>query len=804
MTIKICAFKKEFLFFASLLLLNLLNNKGYAANNSRSDTLDIQKISIHLDISDFSTRIIRGYAELNVQAKVSGINVSYFDLKALIVDSVIWNGSAVFFSQIGETVKVNHTTMAANENVMCKIYYHGQPVGDPSGWGGFYFQSPYAYNLGVGFASDPHPYGRVWFPCFDNFVERSQYEFFITTTINHKAICNGLLQSSTSIGTDKIEWHWKLEEPIPSYLASVAVAPYQILEDIYHGNVRDIPIQIAALAADTADVKASFINLKPTLKAFEDHFGNYIWSRVGYVMVPFSSGAMEHATNIAYPLATADGTLSNEDLYAHELSHHWFGDMVTCRTQEDMWLNEGWASYCEKIFYESIYGLSKYKKEVRSNHLNVLMNAHLDDGDYLPVSGVGHEHTYGTHVYKKGSDVAHTLRGYMGDSIFFHCITNYLLEYQDKDASSEDFKNSLVNCSGLNLNDFFKDWVYAAGFPHFQISDYNFEKRNAGSYQLNIAIHQRSHHAPHLYKNVPIEITTYDSLWNKNTFQVIVSDTCSAFSYTVPFLPKYIALDENEKLSDAICDETKIIHSAGLQYYTESKLNLSIDTLIDSALIRVQHHFVNAEKTSNLSSEVHLASHYWSIEGIVPQAFSASATFNYNGTASNSYLDKDFITTTEDSIYLYYREKEGDGWQLYPYQTRNTIGSTSNKVGNIKAQSIKLGYYTFGIRNTSSPVLADIQEKTCAAKIATEYILDDSGMTLLPNPASDLCTIMISNDFIDSIHIFDSSGKLIQSFNCENQIYIQLNLKSYNAGICYVQAYNNAEKIATKKLIVSH
>lgn len=804
MTNTISIYNRKYYIVFLTILFNFIYTNINAASNSRSDTLDIKKISIHLDITDFSNRTIFGYAQLDLQAKLSDVNVSYFDLKALIVDSVSWNGEIVTFSQIGETIKVTHPNLIENENAICKIYYHGQPVGDASGWGGFYFQSPYAYNLGVGFASDPHPYGRVWFPCFDNFVERSSYEFFIRTALTHKAICNGLLQSATPIGTDKTEWHWKLDEEIPSYLASVAVAPYQILNDIYHGNTRDIPIQIAALATDTNDVKASFIHLKPTLKAFEDHFGDYIWSRVGYVMVPFSSGAMEHATNIAYPLATADGTLNYEDLYAHELSHHWFGDRVTCRTQEDMWLNEGWASYSEKIFYETLYGKAKYKKEVRSNHLNVLMNAHLDDGSYLPVSGINHEYTYGTHVYKKGSDVAHTLRGYMGDSLFFNCIKNYLVQFQNKDASSEDFKNSLMSCSSLDLDDFFKDWVYAEGFPHFQISDYNIQEKKSGTFQLNIAIHQRSHHAPHLYKNVPLEITMYDSLWNKNIQQVIVSDTCSEFTLIVPFLPVYIALDENEKISDAICDETKIIKSTGLQNFAEEKLTLTIDTLVDSALVRIQHHFVNAEKTSNLSSKTHLATHYWSIEGILPEDFSASSIFNYNGTASNGYLDKDFITTSEDSIYLYYREKEGDDWYLYPFQTRNTIGSTTNKVGNIKAENIKLGYYTFGIQNSGIPVVTDISEKVCIANVSSDYISDDSGIALLPNPASHICSIVVSNNDIDTIDIFDTNGKWIQSIDCSTQRMITLSLKNYNAGIYYVQGSKKGEKISTRKLIVSH
>ncbi len=164
---------------------------------------------------------------------------------------------------------------------------------------------------------------------------------------------------------------------------------------------------------------------------------------------------MEHATNIAYPSFAVDGTLVFEDLMAHEFGHHWWGDLVTCETADDMWLNEGWASYSENLFMEAVYGREAYLDAVIFNQIEVMQYAHIQDGAHYPVSGVPFDVTYGRHVYNKGADVAHTLRGYMGDEAFFRCIREYLDAFAFQTANSEQFRDFLGECSGFDLDDFF-------------------------------------------------------------------------------------------------------------------------------------------------------------------------------------------------------------------------------------------------------------------------------------------------------------------------------------------------------------
>ncbi|MDQ3190534.1 MAG: M1 family metallopeptidase, partial [Bacteroidota bacterium] len=347
-----------------------INKPSYSlrANNERSDTIDILNYTINLDITDFTNQIINGNCEIKFTPKINNINSISLDLLQLTVDSITLNNALLNYVYNDTLLIVNfNSPLNSSDTSSVTVYYRGTPQGDASGWGGFYFQNGYAFNLGVGFAADPHNYGRVWFPCFDNFVERSTYEFNILTSNNKKAICNGELTSEVTIGQDSIVRTWKMQEEIPTYLACVAVANYAIVNKNHIGVNGNIPIMLAALPGDTTNLKNSFANLGNAIDAFEQGYGPYLWNKVGYSLVPFSSGAMEHATNIAYPRATATGSLAYETLMAHELAHHWWGDLVTCETAEDMWINEGMASYSEQLFTQYVYGQSAYLNSVKSN-----------------------------------------------------------------------------------------------------------------------------------------------------------------------------------------------------------------------------------------------------------------------------------------------------------------------------------------------------------------------------------------------------------------------------------------------------
>ncbi len=414
----------------------------YSPENLRSDTIDILKYTINANITDFVKDTIRCNTIVKFKPKINSQNKIRLDLLKMFIDSIKLNTTTLTYTYNDTVVKVNlPLSYNTTDTVDITLFYHGKPQGDPSGWGGFYFNGNYAFNLGVGFGAKPHNYGRVWFPCFDNFVEKSQYEFNITSDSTKRAYCNGQLMSDVKTGSTRTR-KWIMQKEIPSYLASVSLADYTQVSWTHTISTGTVPIILAARAVDTTALKNGFVNLKNWITGAENYYGPYVWNRVGYCLVPFSSGAMEHATNISYP-QLATNIAYESSIMAHEFSHHWWGDLMTCETQEDMWLNEGWATYSQRLFKEWVYNKQQYYTDVKLDHEYLMHYAHIMEKSYRAVSGVPFQYTYGDHVYKKGADVAHTLRSYMGDAAFFAGLKYVMVQKAYKNMNSADFRSFL-------------------------------------------------------------------------------------------------------------------------------------------------------------------------------------------------------------------------------------------------------------------------------------------------------------------------------------------------------------------------
>jgi aminopeptidase N len=180
---------------------------------------------------------------------------------------------------------------------------------------------------------------------------------------------------------------------------------------------------------------------------------------------------MEHACNIAYPAFAVDGGTGWESLMAHELAHSWWGNLITCSDASEMWLNEGWASFSVYLFTEAVYGRQAYNDMVNNEHLEIIHYGYANDGgNYFALANMPHEYTYGFTTYTRGAMTVHNLRGYMGDDLFFSCITNFLNTYAFQPVSSEQFRDHLSACSGLDMAPFFEGWIFNAGTPALEIN----------------------------------------------------------------------------------------------------------------------------------------------------------------------------------------------------------------------------------------------------------------------------------------------------------------------------------------------
>ena len=738
----------------------------YSPENLRSDTIDILKYTINLDITDFTNQKIKGNTIVRFTPKINAQAKLRLDLLKLQIDSIKQNTTNLTYNYNDTLLKIN-LPVALNtiDTSEVTVYYHGTPQGDPSGWGGFSFSGNYAYNLGVGFGAKPHNYGRVWFPCFDNFVEKSKYEFNITTDTAKRAYCNGLLISDVKVGNKRTR-QWILNKEIPSYIASVAVADYTQVNWTVNAANGSLPIVLAARANDTVALKNGFVHLPNAILGYENYYGPYVWNRVGYCLVPFNSGAMEHVTNIAYPQA-ATAIAYESQLMAHELSHHWWGDLMTCETQEDMWLNEGMASYSERLFLEWTYNYAKYLAEVKLIHDDLIKYVHLKEKGFRSISGVPFEYTYGDHVYKKGADVAHTLRTYMGDAAFFAGLKYVLQQKAYKNMNSLEFRNLLQTSSGQNLTDFFNNWVFNGGWPHFSIDSVKTTGSSA-PYTSIVYVKQKLHGAPTLYTNVPLEITFMNNAWNKEIKKIVMSGATQSFTMQTTIMPVFAGMNVDSKISDAISSEYKAIKTAASISYALGKVVVMVSNKgADSSYIRVEHNLAKADAIKNNIHNFRLnTQHYWKIDGILSSGFASKLRFNYDGnknTSGVSYLDTCLTAINGDSLILLYRKNAADDWKEVNSYTKF---KSASKTGFLTVDTFKLGEYVFA--NGKSLVLIGLNEKNKS----------NIEMEIFPNPASHQLTVTISNYKITSFHyidIVDMQGKLIkhiQNIANENLITI--------------------------------
>lgn len=727
---------------------HLKMNQVFQSQNTidtRTDTFDVLHYSIDASFLNFRTdKKIEAQTILQVRLKADATQMR-LDLLELPVSAVSVNGQPAIYTYSSPDLRISLDNVQNGDTLLVAVSYSGNPKQDPQ-WGGFYFSGSYAFNLGVGFASDPHNFGRVWFPCFDNFVDRATYDFSITVDSSDRAYANGLLQSTTQNSDQTETFHWQMNDPIPTYLVAVAIAPYEEVRM----NVDGIPVLLTALADDTSNLRKSFENLPTCIRTFVSSYGEHTFDRIGFNTVPFNSGAMEHATNIAYPrYAIANGDKTSETLFAHELAHHWWGNTITCKTQEDMWLNEGWASYSERLFLEAVYGKKAYDDDIEDNHHSVLQFAHVLDEAILPVSGIGHANTYGRHVYDKGADMVHTLRGLMGDQSFFEACKSFQSSFKFKDVTTRDLHTHFQSYTTLDLTGFFEQWVKTPGFAHFDILS---ATKQDGVYKLTIK--QTPRFNQEVYTNVRLSLAAIASDKRYDT-EVILNQAQQTFSITCPFEPEFWVLDPDDKISDATTTDQVTITSEeqNLTHGMMKKVRLEMSDK-DSVQLWVTHHWAPADGSYGKPLGAQLSKErYWEIQGFWNENTQLATQLIYSGLKSTApdygFLDANLIRSTEDSLVLLYRPNARSAWSEAQDYTKN-MGSLFDKRGTIDISNLRKGQYCLAMYDASLLQASNLDKRPA--------------FKLFPNPASQEINVELLSPKEGVLEITNMQGQVIHSY----------------------------------------
>ena len=542
------------------------------------------------------------------------------------------------------------------------------------------------------------------------------------------------------IGDNKKEYHWVIEHPIPTYLASVAVGEYAEIEDIYNGIEANIPIQIFVRPQDSSKVEDTFVNLKNILNIFETHFGPYPWERVGYVGT--SIGAMEHVMNIAYPHSAINGNTSNDWWYAHELFHMWFGDNVTCSSAEDMWLNEGWATYSEALFQEFLYNNKQlYLDYLSINQRKTMQYSHTSSGDgsYFPLNQIPQEVTYGMCAYKKGSVVAHSLRGYLGDELFFEAMKDYQSYFKYQSASSHDMEERMTSFTGQDMHGFFDNWIYHSGTPHYSIDSVDIEEVG-GNYNVSVFVRQKHKGVDFVGENNRMYIDFIKDDWSVFTDTLLFSGNTGNAQFSLPFMPKMIISDYYNRMFDARINFNKVIKEAGVNNFTGAFFKLETESISDSILFRIEHHWVAADTLKIPVQGLRLSDyHYWKIDGIFNSDFQAKGEFIYS---IGGNMDNTLILSETDSVVLFYRPDASYAWSL---TNASRVGYWFS--GTLTVNDLQRGEYCLGI-------LDDTYVGIQKSHLSKKYI------KVFPNPTHDYFTIVSSSEG-GILKLFSLNGKVI-------------------------------------------
>lgn len=760
----------------------------YADNlEFRSDTFDIVNYRIKLDVTDFSTKVLTGQCDIDFAPKMEGLDFIIFDLLEMTVDSVTFNKQQVNYSYNTPFLKINFdTAFTMNDTFQVSVFYHGVSVIDPSGFGGFQFERGYAYNLGIGLASIPHNYGRSWFPCFDNFVERSTYDLDIITNSYHQAYCVGHLNGVDTLIDDKKIYHYRMGKQLPTYLVGVAVSDYYDIKWDYEGMERNIPIQLVSKPEDTTNLKTSFAYLPFAIEALEKWFGPYQWERVGYVLT--TNGAMEHATNIAFNdfLGNSGDPDYAMGIMAHELAHHWWGDITTLTTAYDMWIKEGTAEYGRYLFIEHFFGNEKFVDVLKDNQFEVLNTAHIKDDGYRALSGMPLDHTYGTTTYNKGASVIHNLRTYLGDSLFKVGTQSILAKYAYGHIDAEQFKTQLEVSTGKDMTCFFNAWIYNPGYDAFEVDSFDINPID-NEFLIKLYIEQKLHHAPEYYCDVPLDITFYDVEMNKITKSINVSGQFSEVELILPINPAFWTINENQKLNNGQLGEN--IYLKSNETYNLSRAKISVktkDLSTDSIFARMEHIWGAPDKATNVSGDKLKISnsHFWNITGIFPENNDIKASFFYNG-GSDVDLDFDLTSETEDSIYIVFRENAKDEWRVVEDFKKQKFSPIDGR-GTITITGIKAGQYAFANVDFAATSTSNM----------------DSYVSIFPNPTNDILNIDLNHNKyrgLKNVEIYSVLGETVfgKKFQIGNSYSIDIS--NFDPGLYFLKIVD----METKNVVIN-
>lgn len=385
-----------------------------------------------------------------------------------------------------------------------------------------------------------------WFPLIDAPNQRCTQEIYLTVDNRFKSLSNGKL-ANTLLNTDTTRTdYWVLDKPHAPYLTMIAAGDFAVVKDEW----RTTPLFYYVPHDYEEFAKDIFGNTKEMMTLFSFLFGvDFPWNKYSQIVVKdYISGAMENTTATVFGdfvLKTRQELIdiNDETIIAHELSHQWFGNYVTCESWSNLTLNEAFATYSEYLWLEHKYG-----KDAADYHLQSTLSAYLNESLYNPKKLIRFYYNYrddmfDLHSYNKGACVLHMLRKKVGDKAFFASLNYYLEKNKYRAVEIHDLRLAFEEVTGMDLSFFFNQWFFKKGHPNLNFSyTYNDKTKT-----LDIVTEQMQDIRKYSLFYFPLDIDIYlnNSIIRKT---VDVTNQKDTFSFRLPSKPDLVNIDPDKIL----------------------------------------------------------------------------------------------------------------------------------------------------------------------------------------------------------------------------------------------------------------
>ncbi|NLN74186.1 MAG: T9SS type A sorting domain-containing protein [Bacteroidales bacterium] len=520
-----------------------INNrtKPLDKSNNYKHTFDILHYNLELDIFDcYIEPYPQSFSATNTILLKADSVINFIELNAVntsfIIDSIL--PSNFTFIHENDILKINfNSTLNIDDSVSLKIYYRHKDVFDEA----FYVAKGRLF-------TDCEPEGaRCWFPCWDKPNDKATIELKAKVPTNVVLGSIGTLQDSIVI-QDTLYYHWKSRDPVATYLMSITSSINYKL-DIVNWNPHYNPSQIVPIRFYYHEGE-NVQNIKSKIEDMADFFsalyGPHPFEKNGFATVDtlFNWGGMENQT-----LTTLCKNCWTDLLTVHEFAHQWFGDMITCATWADVWLNEGFATYSEALWVENTQGYLSYK-----NHLQYNANYYLNNNPGWAISE--EDWAYNTPdmmdlfnysiTYMKASTILHMLRYVVGDELFFQSIKSYALspDFRYNSAKIPDFFNVVEEVTGENLHWFMEQWIFKPNHPKYIVDFFaNYSENNI---IVDVEVAQSQSHET--FYQMPVELLFRFDNGSDTIIKVWNTENNQMYSFTFESMPVEFVFDPNNEI----------------------------------------------------------------------------------------------------------------------------------------------------------------------------------------------------------------------------------------------------------------